>query len=131
MALAGHAVVIGISADDSSYTTIDGVNSSDFGPANDLLETTDFADTSGARIRIQGLKDVDCAMSGHYTGATAQAALYTAYAAGSVIYVKWAPNGTTGFKAAFKVENIKLSASFDGTVQVAYSLKGTGVVSTF
>lgn len=129
MALVGHATAVSVSSDDSSYSTLSGVNSADFGPARDLLETTDFADTTGARKRLAGLKDVDATISGHLVVETAQDLVRSSWSSGATIYFKFLWDGSAGLKAGFLVENYKVSSSFDGTVQFTATLKGNGAIT--
>ena len=59
MALVGHATKVTCSLSDGSYGEITGIDSADFGAMRDLLDITDFADTSGGHKRLAGLKDVE------------------------------------------------------------------------
>jgi len=131
-ALAGHSAKISNALTDIAGDELDGVKSIDWGDAADLIDTTDFADTSGSRVRgLLGLQDLTVTISGDYTGGTAQARFFTVKAAGTLVYVRFLPNGSTGFKAAMKVESIKLSSSIDGAVQVEFVLKlASGAVGT-
>ncbi len=124
MAGAGHSVVISVSSDDISYSTVDGVKDFSFDPNNELLDVTDFADGS-ARVRIAGLFDNGVTLSGDYERTDTGAALIrTQFAAGSTIYIKILTDGTNGFKATTKVESFSISGSVDSTVQFSATFKG-------
>lgn len=129
MALAGNAVKINASTADDGANEIDGITSVDFGPAQDLLETTDFADSTGARTRIQGLKDLDVSLSGQYEASdTGQALLRTVWASGATVYMRFLWDGTNGLKSTFKVESYKINASFDGVVEFSCALKAVSAI---
>lgn len=130
MAIAANGAAISSSADDSTYNVIDGLNDATFSRMADLLDVTDFADTSGTKLRIYGLKDASFSLSGDLEAAdTGYGRIETAYGDGSTVYIKYLPNGTTGWKAACKVESIEVSGSVDGKAEVSVSLQATGVVT--
>ena len=47
-------------------TKIDGINDFSFSPSNDMLDTTDFKDTTGAHTRLPGLQVSSVSLSGDY-----------------------------------------------------------------
>ena len=131
MALPGHSCKVSCADTDVAGDEIDGINSIDWGPAADLLETTDFMDTSAARTRILGLKDLSVTVSGDYEASdTGQARLRTNWAAGTTTYVRFLPNGTTGFKCAMLIQDYKINASFDGKVEFSATLVGNGAIGS-
>jgi predicted secreted protein len=131
MALAGHAVKVSCADSDIAGDEIDGINSIDWGPSADLLETTDFADTTAARTKLLGLKDLQVTVSGDYEASdTGQSRLRTNWAAGTTTYVRFLPNGTAGFKCAMLVQDFTISASFDGKVEFSATLMGNGAIGT-
>ena len=131
MALVGHAAQVRVATTDASGREVDGISSIDWGPARELLETTDFADTTGARTRLAGLKDLQVTLSGdHEASDTGQGILRTAFDDGSSVWVRFLPNGSTGFKCECKVSDYKISASFDGKVETSFTLSGTGALGT-
>ena len=75
MALAGHPLAFSVSSDDSAYSEVDGINDANWEYVRDLLETTDFKDTSGAKTRIAGLSDGSIEVSGDYESADTGQAL--------------------------------------------------------
>jgi predicted secreted protein len=130
MADPGHAVRVDVSNDDITYNELDGINNVDWGPMADLLDTTDFKDTTGFKTRIQVLKDIAPTISGDYERTdTAQSALRTGWDTGATRYLKVMLDGTNGFKVACKVESFGISASVDGKVEFTASLQGTGAIS--
>lgn len=132
MAIAGHLSTVTVSSNDTTYNAVDGIKSAEFSPAVAMLETTDFNDATGARTRIAGLKDGSISLSGDYEESDTGAALIrTQWASGGNLYLKFAPNGTTGFKVLTIVQDYKVSSSFDGTVQFSATLQFNGAVSTF
>lgn len=131
MALAGHAVKVSCADSDVAGDEIDGINNIDWGPSADLLETTDFMDTTAARTRLLGLKDLQVTVSGDYEASdTGQARLRTNQAAGTTTYVRFLPNGSAGFKCAMLVQDFSISASFDGKVEFSATLVGNGAIGT-
>ncbi len=127
--LPGHGSKVTCSLSDGSYGEITGINNADFGPLRELIEVTDFADTSGARKRLAGLKDLDLSLSGHYEVATGQDLLVAAWISGADVYMQFLPNGTAGFKSIFKIENFKVTAGVEGSVQVSFTCKGNGAIT--
>ncbi len=132
MALAGHSVKVSCADSDVAGDEIDGIQSVDWGPSADLIETTDFADATGARTRaVLGLKDLTVTVSGQYEASdTGQARLRTNWAAGTTTYVRFLPNGTAGFKCAMMIREFSISASYDGAVEFSATLEGTGAIGS-
>lgn len=132
MAIAGHTTTVTVSSNDTTYNAVDGIKSVEFSPSVAMLETTDFADTSGARTKIAGLKDGTLTISGDYEESDTGAALVrTQWASGGALWLKFAPNGTTGFKVLTIVSDYKVSSSFDGLVQFSATLQFNGTIATF
>lgn len=129
--LPGHAAAVRVATTDATGSEVDGVNSIDWGPNRELLETTDFADTTAARTRIGGLKDFSATLSGDYESSdTGQGIIRTAFDDGTSVFLRFLPNGSTGFKCECKVSEFKVSASFDGKVEFSATLMGTGALGT-
>lgn len=130
MALAGHAVKVSCADTDVAGDEIDGIKSIDWGPSANLIETTDFADTSGARTRLAGLKDLSVTLSGDYEASdTGQARLRTNWPSTGT-YVRFLPNGTAGFKCLMLVQDFKIAGEVDGVVQFSATLVGNGAIGT-
>lgn len=129
-ALAGHEVEIYGGSAAAPTDEMDGITSVSFGPNRDMLETTDFKDTTGARTRLAGLKDGTIQISGQYEGAdTAQAALRTAFGSGGDFYLQILWDGATGNEVKCLVENYEISADVGGLVEFTATLQFNGVPS--
>lgn len=130
MALAGHELVLRGAATATPVNAIDGINSLSFGPSRDMLEDTDFADTTGARTRFAGLKDGTIQISGDYEPSdTAQALIETQFNNGGPYFVRILWNGTAGHEVECIVENFEISADVGGKVEFTATLQFNGVPS--
>lgn len=131
MALAGHAAKVTTSSDNVTFTEVDGIMNIDWGPSADLIETTDFKDTTAAKSRIHGLHDLQVTVSGQYeSGDAPQALIRTSFTSGATLYVQFLPDGTNGFKCATIVQDFKLNATVEGAVEFSATLVGNGAIST-
>jgi predicted secreted protein len=127
--LAAHASKIHIAATDTTGE-VTGLDSVEWSPSATKLVITDFADTSAAQKVMTGLKDFACTLSGHYNSAdTAQALLHTLWASGADVYLRYLPDGSTGFKVVCKVTDYKFSGGVDETVKASYTLTGNGAIA--
>lgn len=131
MALAGHVATITVASTDTTGSAVTGINSIEYSPSIEHLETTDFSDTTGAKKRITGLKDGTLSMSGDYETGTGPDLVRSSFESGADIWVRIAPNGTTGFKVPCKVKDWKLSLSVEGKAEVSFSLVFNGATGTF
>ena len=119
MALAGHEVVINVGANE-----LDGIKSFSISNESDLLDETDFADTSGFRKRFQGLQDGTISLSGDYEPAdTAQLALISGKAAGTTVSIALLYDGASGDTVTCHVESFDISGEVGGLVEFSCSLK--------
>lgn len=134
MALAGHPVKIFAKSavtSPSGSDEVDGLNSVEYGPTVDLLDVTDFKDTTGFKLKLAGLKDGTVSLSGDFEGADApQALLRSSWSSGSSVWCTFhfdpsAAAGSRGFQVECKVENYNISASVDGKVEFSCSLQFT------
>jgi len=121
MPLPGHPIVVEVSLDDVTYTEIDGINDVSFGNQRDMLMTTDFKDTTGAKTRIAGLKDGTVTISGDLElgDTNGQNKVRAKYDDGAAcwISVKFDPGasaGSRGFKVQGIVENSEIKTVVDG-----------------
>lgn len=122
MALAGHASKLSCADTDVAGDEIDGLKSVEWSVNGNMLDTTDMMDTTTVHTRILGLRDLTVTGSGDYeSGDTGQARLVTNFAAGTTTWFRWLPNGTTGFKVSAKIQDYKISAGFDGTVEFSFT----------
>lgn len=127
MTLAAHPMTISGATTDAGYAEIDGLNDFSFGPTRDVLETTDFADTTTAHTRMLGLKDGAISISGDYESTdAAQALLATQWGNGGAYWLKVLWNGSTGHKVQCIVENFTIKGSVAGKVEFSASLKMNG-----
>ena len=130
MALAGHPLAFSTSSDDVTYAEVDGITDLSFGPSRDMLESTDFKDTSGAKTRLAGLKDGTIQVSGDYESAdTGQATILSRWADGAACWAKILWNGSTGHKVACIVESFQIAASVGGKVTFTATLQFNGAFS--
>jgi predicted secreted protein len=134
MPLAGHPVVVYIKATNATPVAgdeVNGINSVGYSPKLDLLDVTDFMDTTGCKLKLGGLKDGSISWSGDYEAADApQTLLRTAASDGSSVWatLHFNPGGTTGQKG-FQVEcksNFEIKADVAGKVETSGTLDFTG-----
>lgn len=131
MALAGHASALRVAASDATGDVVAGLTSISFGPSGNLMDITDFSDTSGAHKKLLGLVDCNISGSGLYESAdTGQALIRSSWASGADIYIRFLPNGSTGYKCACKIQDYKIDSSVDGTVTFSFTAQGNGALGT-
>ena len=129
MAIAAHPGAIHAAATDTTGE-MDGVKNYELSINGELLDTTDFKDTTGAHSRILGLQDVTVSLSGDYeSGDTPQALLVTSLQSGATVYIRIFPNGSAGFKCACKVQDFKITGEVAGIVQFSCTLLATGAIA--
>lgn len=132
MALAGHAVEVYGDLTTAPANEIDGIKSVSYGPSRDMLEETDFKDTSGAHKRFAGLKDGAISISGDYEAADLGIVdLFTAFDTGVSYFFGIAWNGVTGHEVECLVESVEIAADFDGNVTFSASLTFNGAPIAF
>lgn len=131
MAFAAHASKVEISPDSITWTEVDGINDASFEVQRDVLETTDFKDTSGAKTRIVGLQDSSISIKGDYedTDTNGQNILRSYFLAGTSIYVGFKLDGTDGYKVQCYVSKISLPIAVDGKVEFECEFVSIGAVS--
>ena len=131
MALAAHPVIINAGAAASPTDEMDGIISATFSPTRDLLDETDFADTSGAHKRFGGLRDGTISLSGDYEASdTAQTALRAAFDGGTEFHVQILWDGTNGHEVETRVESYEISASVEGKVEFSATLQFNAIPGT-
>ena len=133
MAIAAHPAVVDVSTDDITYNEVDGINDFSFDPGVDILDTTDFKDTSGAKTKIVGLQDTSVEISGDYEDAdtNGQNIIRTGFLNGTSVYIGFKYDGTDGYKVQCLVESFSITGSVDGKVEWSASLTSIGAVSTY
>lgn len=138
MSLAGHGTVIYLKASSASAVAgdeVDGVKSASVNINGELLDITDFKDTSGWHSRLQGLKDSTLELSGDTERADApQTLLRSAILDGSSVWatVHTNPAGganAKGYKAEYKVESYNEDSAVEDLVTFSATLKSTGAVA--
>lgn len=126
---AGHLVVVGIhTAIGGPYVEIDGVTSVSVPQERTSLETTNFADATGHKTRITGLKDTKISLSGNIDYAdSAQSQLRSRYddGASTFLQIKFDGAAGTGKDGEFKVVSYQESAEVDGLAEFSCELEGS------
>jgi predicted secreted protein len=118
MALAGHGVVVRSADTDATGDIVDGVTNIEWNYSAELLETTDFADGQDRERPLQGLRDLQVTLSGDLETADAgQARLRTNHLSGAVVWLRFLPNGSAGYKAPFKISEFSISAEVAGKAE--------------
>lgn len=126
MALAGHPTVVYAKSSNtapSGSDEIDGINNVSYGPTGNLLDVTDFKDTSGFMKRLLGLKDGSINLSGDYEASDApQALLRSSWDSGAScwITVHFNPSGgagVKGFQVECLIESFEITSAVDGKVE--------------
>jgi len=131
MAIAAHPLTLSVASADSGYAEVDGINDFSFGPKRDILESTNFKDTSGAKTRFAGLTDGAVSISGDYLSAdTPQALIRTQEGNGGDLWVKVLWDGATGHKVKCIVESFTIKAAVAGKVEFSASLQMNGAVTS-
>ena len=135
MPVAANPVVVYIKASSAAPVAgdeVDGINNYSFGPKMDLLETTDFKDTTGAKTKIAGLLDGTISLSGMAEMSDApQNLLRSSWLSGASVWctIHWNPSGgagTKGYQVECKVESWESSGEVAGLANFSVSLSFTG-----
>jgi hypothetical protein len=138
MTVAGHLTKVYARADNGAVNDpddlLDGVDKVDLQRMVNLLETTDFKDTSGARTRIPGLADCSLSVSGDEEAEDpVQDVLRNSLGVSSVfVTVLTNPLGTSGkqgWKVEFYVEKEAPASAVDSKVTTSFDLKATGAAT--
>lgn len=130
MAIAAHPGAVHFAATDTTGE-VDGVKSYEISINGEMLDTTDFKDTTAAHSRILGLQDVTVTVSGDYeSGDTPQALMRSTVTTGATSYIRILPDGSTGFKCAVKSQDFKITGEVNGIVQFSATFVATGAVAT-
>lgn len=134
MPLAGHPVAVYYKATSGAYagSEVDGIKNVTYSPTLDMLDVTDFADTTGAKLKIGGLKDGSIKLSGNFEMADVPQALIRTNAGDGVVgYATCIFNptgsvGSKGFQVAVKVASFEITSAVDGTVDFSADLQFNG-----
>lgn len=138
MALAAHPSVVYFKATSGSASSgdeADGINAFNIKINGELLDTTDFKDTSGWHSFIQGLKGADVSFDGQVeAGDAPQSLLRSSLLTYADLWCTLHRNptggsGAKGFKAQVVIESYEEKGSVDGIAEFSCSMKVTGAVS--
>lgn len=127
----GHEVVLEVDIS-STWTEIGGVTSCSINRGREVIDITDFADTSGARKKLMGLKDGSISLSLNLDLSDAgQGEIYDRWADGADLDFgfKWDGSAGTRQTVACKVESINETGAVEGVVTAEVSLTFNGVIS--
>jgi predicted secreted protein len=111
---------------------VDGLNNVSYSPSVDLLDITDFKDTTGFKTKLAGLKDGSVSVSGDFEASDApQLLIASSWSSGASIWatIHFNPSGSAsskGFNVECKVESFEITAGVDGKVEYSASLSFTG-----
>ena len=135
MALPAHPSLVYAKASATTAVSgdeLDGINSVTYSPSVNLLDITDFKDTSGAKLKLAGLIDGSLQLAGDLEIADApQALLRSSMVSGASVWmtIHFNPSGSAsskGFQVECKVESFEISASVDGKAEFSCSLQFSG-----
>lgn len=135
MALAGHPVKCFVKASNASPVSgdeLDGINNVSYSPSLDILDVTDFKDTTGFKKKLAGLKDGSVSFSGDFEPTDApQSLLRSSWLSGASIWTTLhfdpsAAAGSRGYQVECIVESFEISAAVDGKVEFSCSLQFNG-----
>lgn len=135
MALAGHPVAVYWKATSGAYAgfEIDGIKSVTYSPTLELLDVTDFKDTTGAMLKLGGLRDGSIKISGNLEMADAPQALLRTNAGDGVsgfatcIFNPGGAVGVKGFQVECKVASFEITSEVDGTVDFSADIQFTAI----
>lgn len=120
MAKASHPNFIAVKSTSAAAVAGDEISSKSvsFDPKTELLDITDFKDTSGCRIKLAGLRDGSASIDGDWDYSLApHALLWSSWVSGSSIWLTahYDPSASAGSKG-FNVECLVESLSIKGDV---------------
>lgn len=108
-----------------SYTNVAGIDSGTIDLDGVNVDVTTLTDAD--IVRIQAMKDTKVTLSGNYEADTSgQGAIRTALEADSDLFVKFLPDGTTGWKLQVKPSKYSIGSSITGKASVSIDLDGSG-----
>lgn len=130
MAMKGRGLVISVSTSETgNFSPVSDLNDASMSMEGDNQDISTFG--SDYIKRLQGLKDASYSLSGFYdpTDTNGQVAIRSAFLDDSTLFVRFLPDGSTGFQQEVKVSSFEVSASADGVIEVSIDLEGTGPIS--
>jgi hypothetical protein len=133
---AGFVGKLGITTTSTTMTSADyvqGVDSWSLNRGRELLETTNFKDTTadGIRKHIAGLRNVDGNFECDFepTGDTPTTRIQTALDDGSSVWVQHSYNGTAGWKVEAKIEKADIKQGVGDKLRLSVAWKANGAVA--
>ncbi len=134
MALAAHQVKVFAKASVAAVVAgdeVDGINDVKYSPSVDLLDVTDFKDTTGAKLKLAALLDGSATLSGDLELADAPQALLRSSLTGASVWVNFQFNasaaaGSRGFSVECKVASFEITGAVADKVQFSCELQFTG-----
>ncbi|GAA0360960.1 phage tail tube protein [Bacillus horti] len=129
MALAGRKLKVNVSTDGTSFSEVLQLNEATMTNEGDNQDVSTFG--SDFIQRLQGLKDSSYSLNGFYdpSNTAGQVAIRDAWLNNTPLYVQFLPDGESGFEQEVKVSSYEVTASAEGTVEVAIEVEGSGAIS--
>lgn len=127
-ATAGYKGEVEISANDSTWSPLEGCTNPSFPISKEVLDASGQGD--GFMKRILGRYSGEVSYEVHNDPAdAAQILLRAAFAADSVVYVRYGENGSPRYKAQFIVSGIAPSSDLGDTNKVTFELSSTSALT--
>jgi hypothetical protein len=134
MALPAHPAAVYAHSSSGAYSghEIGNIDKCNYSPSVDLLDVTDFKDTSGAKKKLAALTDGKVTLDGWVDMSdTAQNLLRSSMATGASVWVTWIfnPTGSTGskgFQVECKVKSFTISGDTPGAIVFTCELEFNG-----
>ena len=134
MALPAHPAAIYAKSTSGSYSgsELGNIDKVSYSPSIDLLDVTDFKDTSGAKKKLAALTDGKITLDGWVDlSDTPQNLLRSSMVSGADVWMTWIfnPTGSTGSKGcqvACKVKDFTIAGDTPGAITFSCSLEFNG-----
>lgn len=130
MAMAGRGLIIQVgTAVDGPWSDVQDLNDASMSLGGDNLDVSTFG--TDFIKRLQGLKDGSYSLGGFYnpTDTNGQVAIRNTWMNDTPLFVRYLPDGSTGFMQEVKVSGFEVSAAVDGVVEVSIDLEGNGEIT--
>lgn len=129
MALAGRKLKVNVSGNGTTFNEVLQLNEATMTSEAENQDVSTFG--SDFIQRIQGLKDTSYSLNGFYASENTegQLAIREAWLNNTPLYLQFLPDGTTGFQQEVKVSSFEVTASAEGTVEVAIEVEGSGAIT--
>lgn len=129
MALAGRKLKVNVSGNGTTFNEVLQLNEATMTSEAENQDVSTFG--SDFIQRIQGLKDTSYSLNGFYApeNTEGQLAIREAWLNNTPLYLQFLPDGTTGFQQEVKVSSFEVTASAEGTVEVAIEVEGSGAIT--